>query len=48
MTTFKDQLYSECLRRNFDNEKSTAFFKSIGERISIRRLEQLRKEMIGE
>jgi hypothetical protein len=33
----------ECIRRKFDNDKSTAFFKSIGERISIKKLEELRK-----
>lgn len=48
MTTFKDDLYSECLRRKFDNDKSTAFFKSIGERISIKKLEQMRKEVNDE
>jgi len=44
MTTFKDDLYSDCLRRKLDNDHATAFFKSIGERISIRKLEQLRKD----
>ena len=48
MTTFKDNLYDECIRRKFDNDTSTALFKSIGERISLKKLEQMRTEVNDE